>query len=383
MNSTQSHLDLERLPEDQQEDEGDLKAGKIKYGGTVSMTVDWTIETIFSQVEKGNIELDPAFQRRAAWDAVRKSRLVESLVVGMPVPNIVLAENRAHRGRYIVIDGKQRVLAISEFMQNKFALKGLDIRTDLDGLIFSDLSVEDRSAFENATFRSTVIKGWSDEQFLYAIFFRLNSGSLALSPQELRRAIVGGNLLDAIENYIQQSSAFHSVISATLDRRMRDSELVLRFVAFDRRLEDYDGDLKNFLDETAKLFEQNWAVKQSEVVQYFHRLDRALVTADSVFGGQPFKKWTDDHYERVINRAVFDVIARFFAEEDVAKASLAKAAEIENEFKRVSMESEFRQAVERTTKTELATKTRINMWGVALATCIGMKYDSASMRVIP
>jgi len=383
VNSTQSHLDLERLPEDQQEDEGDLKAGKIKYGGTVSMTVDWTIETIFSQVEKGNIELDPAFQRRAAWDAVRKSRLVESLVVGMPVPNIVLAENRAHRGRYIVIDGKQRVLAISEFMQNKFALKGLDIRTDLDGLIFSDLSVEDRSAFENATFRSTVIKGWSDEQFLYAIFFRLNSGSLALSPQELRRAIVGGNLLDAIENYIQQSSAFHSVISATLDRRMRDSELVLRFVAFDRRLEDYDGDLKNFLDETAKLFEQNWAVKQSEVVQYFHRLDRALVTADSVFGGQPFKKWTDDHYERVINRAVFDVIARFFAEEDVAKASLAKAAEIENEFKRVSMESEFRQAVERTTKTELATKTRINMWGVALATCIGMKYDSASMRVIP
>ena len=115
------------------------------------------------------------------------------------MPNIVLAENRDHRGHFIVIDGKQRLVSISNFIANYFTLKGLDIRPDLNGSSFGSLPPEDREYLEKATLRSTLIRNWKDENYLYAMFFRLNSGSLPLSPQELRKALVGSNLLDAID----------------------------------------------------------------------------------------------------------------------------------------------------------------------------------------
>ena len=177
------NTEFELIPDDQQEDEDDIQA-KISFKDAVVLNADWTIETINLQIKKGNIDLQPGFQRRVAWDDKRKSRLLESIIVGMPVPNIVLAENKEHRGRFIVIDGKQRLVAISEFVNGMYKLKGLDIRDDLNDKIFSELPSEDREYLENATIRSTLIRNWNDENFLYAIFFRLNSGSLPLSPQE-------------------------------------------------------------------------------------------------------------------------------------------------------------------------------------------------------
>ena len=76
---------------------------------------DWTTETILNQINKGNINLDPNFQRRDAWDRRRKSDFIESLILGFPIPQIVLAEDREHRGKFIVLDGKQRLLAIKQF----------------------------------------------------------------------------------------------------------------------------------------------------------------------------------------------------------------------------------------------------------------------------
>ena len=161
------------IPSDQQEDEGDLKK-VITFKDAVVMNADWTIETIDTQINKGNINLQPGFQRRAAWDDIRKSRLVESIIVGMPVPNIVLAENKDHRGRFIVIDGKQRLVAVNDFLKGAYKLRGLDIREDLNDRTYATLPIEDKEYLENSTLRSTVIKNWSDEDFLYAIFFRLN-----------------------------------------------------------------------------------------------------------------------------------------------------------------------------------------------------------------
>ena len=85
--------EIETLPNDQQEDEDDLPKS-VSFKDAVVMNADWTIETIDVQINKGNIDLQPGFQRRAAWDETRKSRLIESIIVGMPVPNIVLAENK-------------------------------------------------------------------------------------------------------------------------------------------------------------------------------------------------------------------------------------------------------------------------------------------------
>jgi hypothetical protein len=246
------------IPDNQQEDEDDLP--KVSFKDAVITNADWTIESINLQIQKGNIDLQPSFQRRGAWDETRKSRLIESIIVNMPVPNITLAENKDHRGRFIVIDGKQRLLAIQEFMQDGFRLRGLDLRPDLNGLTFSGLATADRESFENSTLRSTLIKNWQDENFLYATFYRLNVGSLPLSPQELRKALIGGKLIDAIEEYLQGSKPFHAIFGAGLDKRMRDSELVLRFIAFDGNVISYRGDFKAYLDETTRYYESEWDV---------------------------------------------------------------------------------------------------------------------------
>lgn len=372
--------DYAAIPGDQQEDESDLKKA-ITFKDAVVMNADWTIETIDTQINKGNINLQPGFQRRVAWDDIRKSRLVESIIVGMPVPNIVLAENKDHRGRFIVIDGKQRLVAVNDFLKGAYKLRGLDIRKDLNDQSYETLPIEDKEYLDNSTLRSTVIKNWSDEDFLYAIFFRLNSGSLPLSPQELRKALIGGNLLDAIEEYLTMSSAFKSVFGNQLDKRMRDSELVLRFIAYDRGLENYRGDFKEFLDDMTRYFENDWSLRKLELEAMLKRLDLSLTTAHSLFGKDAFKKWLGDKYERVINRAIFDAVARFFADEAVATKAVAAGDEVVESFKEICLDRAFRDAIEKTPKTVGATFYRIENWGRQLGQTLNMTYDQKYRRL--
>lgn len=380
----QEDLPLEEypvIPDDQQEDEDDLPKN-VSFKDAVVMNADWTIETIDSQINKGNIDLQPGFQRRAAWDDTRKSRLIESVIVGMPVPNIVLAENKDHRGRFIVIDGKQRLLSINEFIKGAYTLRGLDMRSDLNKLTYANLPSADKEYLDNSTIRSTVIKNWS-ENFLYKTFFRLNSGSLPLSPQELRKTLIGGKLLESIENYLVNSKAFHTTFGDGLDKRMRDSELVLRFIAYDRALMDYRGDFKEFLDKTTTYYEESdWAAVEADVLAKFTRLDNALTAANAVFGKDCFKKWLGNKYERVINRAIFDCIARFFAEPVVAQAAIARSVDVVQCFKAVCLETEFKDAVEKTPKTTGATNSRIALWGERLSYTIGLAFDKDTLRIV-
>lgn len=369
------------IPDDQQEDEDDLPKS-VSFKDAVVMNADWTIETIDSQINKGNIDLQPGFQRRAAWDETRKSRLIESIIVGMPVPNIVLAENKEHRGRFIVIDGKQRLLSINAFIQGSYALRGLDMRADLNDKRYSDLPPADKEYLDNSTIRATVIKNWSDEDFLYATFYRLNSGSLPLSPQELRKALIGSKLLESIESYLLESTPFQKLFGEGLDKRMRDSELVLRFVAYDRSLSEYRGDFKRFLDDTTRYYESNWALRSKEVQDEYQRLDCALTATETIFGSDSFKKWLGDKYERVINRAVFDCVARFFAEPDIAQAAIDNSAAVVQQYQTLCLDPRFKDAVEKTTKTVSATSRRVEMWGEALAKVIGRTYDNATFRIM-
>lgn len=374
--------DLTFIPDDQQEDENDL-SDSISFKDAIVMNADWTIETIVGQIGKGNIDLQPGFQRRAAWDDIRKSRLVESIIVGMPVPNIVLAENKDHRGRFIVIDGKQRLLAINDFLNGQYALRGLDIRPDLNNLRYAQLDTEDREYLDNSTLRSTVIRNWKDENFLYAIFFRLNSGSLPLSPQELRKALVGGNLLDRIELYLERSNHFQALFGEGLDKRMRDSELVLRFIAYDRALQDYRGDFKDFLDQTVKHYESDWDTRRLEAELALERLDLALATAFAIFGKDSFKKWIGDKFERVINRAVFDCITRFFSDPVVSGRALQLKEQVFKAFQEICENREFRDAVEKTPKTVSATIYRIDAWGQQLSRTLHLNYDQQNLRLLP
>lgn len=369
------------LPDSQQEDEGDLSEN-ISFKEAIVMNTDWTIDTLNNQITKGNIDLQPSFQRRSAWDDIRKSKLIESMIVGIPVPSIVLAENKERKGRFIVIDGKQRLVSINDFYKEGFKLKKLEIRPDLNNKSYSELPEEDREFLDNNTFRSTLIRNWVDDDFLYTIFYRLNSGSLALSPQELRKALIGGSLLNYIEDYLLSSDSFKKVFGEKLDKRMRDSELVLRFISYELHVKEYAGNLKAFLDSLVTEFESDWDNKKATVDLLLKRLDLAIDTTYEIFGKNAFKKWTaEGRYEKTINRAVFDAVARFFGEQHVADAAIANKESLIEVYKNTCINPDFKNAVEKTTKTRDSVDTRINLWGYDLANALGMQYDPDEKRV--
>lgn len=129
-----------------EEDENDLIFGSKNFEDSVIWGTDWTTETIVNQLKKGTIDLNPKFQRRNAWSDVAKSRFIESLILGLPIPQIILAEKKDVKGNYIVIDGKQRLLTIISFFSKKensnfkpFKLKGLNILTNLNGKTYENL----------------------------------------------------------------------------------------------------------------------------------------------------------------------------------------------------------------------------------------------------
>jgi Protein of unknown function DUF262 len=206
---------------------------------------DWTAATIVDQLRRRTIALDPAFQRRDAWTEDRKSRFIESLVLGLPIPQLVLAENNKAKGKFIVIDGKQRLLSLSKFTgvglaedQQPLVLTGLKIRTDLNRFTYEKLKNDVRfeelvSAFENQAIRTVVIRGWKSEGVLYTIFHRLNTGSVPLSTQELRQALHPGPFLAFAAKFSEQSQSLRTLLGLSRpDFRMRDVELVVRFYAF-------------------------------------------------------------------------------------------------------------------------------------------------------
>ena len=111
------------------------------------------------------------------------------------------------------------------------------------------------------------------------------------------------------------------------------------------------------------------------------RLDRSLDLAYAVFGHDAFKKWLGDHHERVINRAIFDCISRFFSDQSVVEAAANRETEIVGAFNTLCLEQGFRDSIERTTKSLQATFYRIDRWGESLAACLGRNYDKQTRRI--
>jgi uncharacterized protein with ParB-like and HNH nuclease domain len=223
------------------EDDPALDTSQVaKFSEAVLYSTDWTVETILAQMKRKNIDLNPRFQRRDAWSIKNKSRFIESLILGLPIPQIVLAERKDKRGNFIVLDGKQRLLTLLQFTggadasdkHNKFKLSGLEAREDLNSRSFDKLDKVDLTTFLNQTIRTVAIRNWPNNDFLHLVFLRLNTGTVSLSPQELRQAMVPGPFSDFVDEWSYKSTAIHKLLSrATPDPRMRDVELLARHIA--------------------------------------------------------------------------------------------------------------------------------------------------------
>lgn len=383
--------DQEFLPLDQQEELEDLDLGAGWYLGPSLWSTDWTTETIVSQLRRGNINLNPRFQRRNAWDRNRKSLFIESLILGLPVPQLVLAEERDRRGSFIVIDGKQRLLTLRQFASvaeddpfPPLRLSGLEDRPELNGLTYGELSLQEklsfeRDTFDNQTIRTVVIRGWTDERYLYSVFLRINNGSVQLSPQELRQALHPGPFSDFIDDFSVESDQLKNALRLREpDFRMRDVELVLRYFAYAIYARNYAGDLKRFLDETVDRLNKDWQQNKARIEDRGGALNAALEAVRGVFGERDeLRKWNGRSYEKRINRAVFDIMTYYFSDPDIAKDANAKAPAVKAEFQKLCEDNrEFLSSIEATTKSLEANRTRFNTWAKSLESVLGRKVTS-------
>lgn len=369
---------------------------------------DWTTETILSQIRRGNIQLNPRFQRRDAWDKARKTRFVESLILGLPIPQLVLAEDKRKKGSFIVLDGKQRLLTLSQFAKDssfdtgsadipslRLSLPALEVKPNLQRLSLREIEdrpalIDDLNNFLNQTIRTVVVRNWPDEDFLNLVFLRLNTGSVRLSPQELRQALHPGPFTDFLDDYASGSHPLQ--VALRIDRpdfRMRDVEILLRYFALRTSLEDYRGSLKDFLDETTKVLNANWADGEFMIRQSAEQFDAALKVTEHIFDTDAFCRWNSEDriYERRFNRAVFDVMVYYFADEEIRNAAWDKAEQVEALFKRLSdIDPSFVESMQTTTKTIDALHTRLSTWGAGLAEVLGMEIpvpnlDAAANRI--
>lgn len=210
--------------------------------------------------EPSQLDLTPPFQRELVWGLHQKCELIESIIMGIPIPVFYVRENAD--GVYIVVDGKQRLTTLFDFINGKFALDKLSILKGYRGRRFSDLSPLDQNKIEDCSLSLNVIKAPTSDRVMFDLFDRVNRGGTRLNNQEMRNALYQGNstrLIDELSKNIEFKAATEDSISS---KHMKDRYLVLRFLAFymwqekvTRDVEtdeilDYKSNIEDFLGKT-------------------------------------------------------------------------------------------------------------------------------------
>lgn len=283
---------------------------------------DWTVQTIVQQIDEGNVDLNPDFQRRNVWDNQKRSRLIESLMIGYPVPEIVLAEVIGEKKKYVVIDGKQRLLAIygfskvdPEIWDGLPKLKNQTILGHNNGLTFDDFTVEEKRRFLNADVRCTLLSGYKNYATLYDIFYRLNTGSSPLTMQELRNSIYKGEFSRLIIKHTDEEIPLRNILNIKVaDKRFKDAELLLKYLYLEFSQDKYGGALRRELDLFTNYMNLNWDKYSVDLINGCTIFDNACAILLNIFSfadadGSVAKKWLTEKgaWESRFNRSLFEV----------------------------------------------------------------------------
>jgi hypothetical protein len=376
-----------------EETEAELTPEKVSQA--VVHNTDWTVETVLSQLRRKNIDMPP-FQRRDAWTKRRKSRYIESLILRLPIPQIILAERKDKRGSFLVLDGKQRLLSLMQFIgldegseNNKFRLQGLEVLTGLNRKTFEELQKDPSMAselnqFNNETIRSVVVRNWPSASFLQLLFVRLNSETLPLSPQELRQALFPGEFVKYIDQASLESKALKTLLGIEEpDKRMRDVEILVRYLAFAFFLPHHEGNLREFLDYTCKKLNEDWEEREPGIKNQLGRFESAVKVGIEIFGSDAIgRRWTiEEGFSARLNKAILDIQLFYFMDDKIGKQSVTRKESVIKAFKSLCLESEdFRNSIEATTKSIGATHTRLSLWGFKLKEALSLDFNIPTLK---
>ena len=231
-----------------------------------SISIDKNTYSVFELNRKFNkrlVNLDSDFQRLDVWRPGQKSELIESILMGLPIP--IFYFNEGSNGELIVVDGRQRLTAFFEFIDNRFPLTGLSILSEYNGKFFKDLEPFLQSRIEDYQIQSYVIVPPTDDSIKFHIFDRVNRAGTQLNKQEIRNALYNGQITNFLRDIVK-SAIFRQSTSDYFvkDTRMKDRYIVLRYLAF----EFYFEHLKSGYEYS------NIDTLLGNAMNYFNQLDK-------------------------------------------------------------------------------------------------------------
>ncbi|PYV74131.1 MAG: DUF262 domain-containing protein, partial [Acidobacteria bacterium] len=222
------------VSEDQLEPEPEEEAPVLKPDDrpVTSQSSDWTISALRDKLDRGQLDLQPKFQREYVWNLRPElpSHLIESLLLEIPIPPIYFG--KVNQGRLEMIDGQQRLSTLVNFVSNKFPLRKLQRMASLNHKFFKDLTKQQQEKILDTPIRSIVIDAGANAELRYEVFERLNRGSMTLNEQELRNCVYRGPFNDLLAELEKDSYWRKSKGGNEPEGRFKEREVILRFFAF-------------------------------------------------------------------------------------------------------------------------------------------------------
>lgn len=322
------------------------------------------IKTLVDEITDGELVVRPTFQRNQVWDAKRKSKLIESLLLNIPIPTLFFAEDEDKK---VVVDGQQRLHAVKEFMENRYALSKLEVLSGLNDKRFEDLTERQQRIIRNRTLRCLLISSRSDQEIRFQVFERLNQGGVPLNAQEVRHCVYRGELNELLHTLVKDTAWLGLLRRARPHARMTDCELILRFFAIRNALPDYKPPLKTLLNDYMRDHRHPDAVQQAEMTTLFRG---AVAAVQAVFPDVAFRRYSmgeeGPEYDVSVNRAVFDI--EMIAMEGIPLEWLTEHRyEIRAAFEKLCIEDlRFADCLNRATADKSRLSYRLNRWAHTL-----------------
>lgn len=301
--NSESTLDVE------DEDSGSV-GGPVKPYEVSKLDMEQRPVSIFQalrKIEKGEIDLNPEFQRAFVWDEVKQSRLIESVLIRIPLPAFYL--DATNQTNWSVVDGLQRLTTLNKFCRKEdFALNGLQFLSELEGMRFSDLPKKYQVLIEDDTqlLFYNLMPGTPVEA-KFTIFSRVNTGGMQLTSQEIRHALSQGPVTKELLRLSKSSSFKNATQGAVESLRMSDRELILRALAFMHfgidAYKDFN-ELDGFLMAAMKSLNE---LPQEELKELTDDFLQSVDKVYSIFGKYAFRKYTARGARRSpFNKALFE-----------------------------------------------------------------------------
>lgn len=333
---------------------------------------DPQITALHSKSKRGKLILQPEFQRQYVWDRKKASRLIESVLLRVPLPIIYLSEQPD--GNEYVIDGQQRLTSLFSFIDGKFPngdpfrLIGLTAYQELNRKCFSELAAEFQDRILDYSLRTVTLLKQSDADLKFEIFERLNTGSEPLNDMELRNCIYRGPY-NALLKDLATEPDFRSLLGLKSgEKRMRDVELVLRFASFFHSTYlKYTSPMKRFFNQDMQAHQN---LSDADADKLRKGFKNALSLIKSLLGTEhAFKRFYpgDSHNSggrwetKKFNASLYDVLMGVMWDKDKNQVMAALDALREGWIDLMANNAEFRESIERSTSSQEMVKRRFDL----------------------